>query len=266
MPAQVSRRLEDRKDRQLQLTVGGITRLFIFAKQSHTGSRLGLHHCQREGLSIRAQGMLFSSTEIMHWCACQRMALRLELAQPVLHLGGWRRSSVWSSMARAPRSLMPHGPRHMAQPLSLKSMSALMLICYIYKLFPLLTLARMRPRLELEQPILRSAELDALKRLDFRGWRTAVIDATWPAADGAAGLEAALQRICDQATAAIAAGHSFLVLSDRAAGADVTSCILSHDFLKLPGEHAAAHFQSGHCCRRGRSLPACALPTRCLLL
>lgn len=121
---------------------------------------------------------------------------------------------------------------------------ALMLIrVNVYNNLSMLTLARMRPRLELEQPILRSAELDALKRLDFRGWRTAVIDATWPAADGASGLEAALQRICDQATAAIEAGHSFLVLSDRAAGADVTSYILSHNFLKLPGEHAAVHVQ-----------------------
>lgn len=74
-------------------------------------------------------------------------------------------------------------------------------------------------RLELEQPILRSPELEALKRLDFRGWRSAVIDATWPAAEGSAGLEAALARMCEQATAAIESGAALLILSDRAAGA-----------------------------------------------
>ena len=73
-------------------------------------------------------------------------------------------------------------------------------------------------RLELEQPILRSPELEALKRLDFRGWRSAVIDATWPAAEGAAGLAAALARMCEQATAAIESGAALLILSDRAAG------------------------------------------------
>ena len=74
-------------------------------------------------------------------------------------------------------------------------------------------------RLELEQPILRPPELEALKRLDFRGWRSAVIDATWPAAEGAPGLAAALGRMCEQATAAIESGAALLILSDRAAGA-----------------------------------------------
>ena len=78
---------------------------------------------------------------------------------------------------------------------------------------------RSAARLELEQPILRSPELEALKRLDFRGWRSAVIDATWPAAEGAPGLAAALARMCEQATAAIESGAALLILSDRAAGA-----------------------------------------------
>ncbi len=67
--------------------------------------------------------------------------------------------------------------------------------------------------------MLRPAELAALKRMDYRGWRSAVLDATWPAAEGAAGLEAALDRICSEASAAIEDGVALLVLSDRAAGA-----------------------------------------------
>ncbi len=55
--------------------------------------------------------------------------------------------------------------------------------------------------------------------MDYRGWRSAALDATWPAAEGAAGLEAALDRICSEASAAIDDGVALLVLSDRAAGA-----------------------------------------------
>ena len=73
-------------------------------------------------------------------------------------------------------------------------------------------------RLELIQPILRPAELEALKRMSFRGWSTKVLDATWPVSEGANGLRAALQRICDEATAAIDAGYEFIILSDRNQG------------------------------------------------
>ena len=76
-------------------------------------------------------------------------------------------------------------------------------------------------RLELIQPILRPAQLEALKRMSFRGWSTKVLDATWPVSEGANGLRAALQRICDEATAAIDAGYEFIVLSDRNQGEHV---------------------------------------------
>ena len=79
-------------------------------------------------------------------------------------------------------------------------------------------------RLELMQPILRPAEMEAFKNMDLRGWSTKVIDATWPVSEGVSGLETALQRICNEATAAIEAGYQFIVLSDRAQGA--TSCHL----------------------------------------
>ncbi|CAL5227781.1 g10803 [Coccomyxa viridis] len=73
-------------------------------------------------------------------------------------------------------------------------------------------------RLELIQPILRPAQLEALKAMEFRGWSTKVLDATWPISEGAAGMQDALQRICTEATAAIEAGYEFIVLSDRNQG------------------------------------------------
>ncbi|KAL6762553.1 hypothetical protein V8C86DRAFT_1824990 [Haematococcus lacustris] len=70
-------------------------------------------------------------------------------------------------------------------------------------------------RLDLAQPVLRLHELQAIKDMAHRGWRTQVIDCTFPVAEGPAGLVNALDRIADQADAAIRAGFSFLVLSDR---------------------------------------------------
>ena len=76
----------------------------------------------------------------------------------------------------------------------------------------------LRIRIELMQPILRPTELEAFKLMDLRGFASRVIDATWPAVEGPAGLEDALSRICREASSAIDAGYEFIVLSDRATG------------------------------------------------
>ncbi len=52
----------------------------------------------------------------------------------------------------------------------------------------------------------------------LQDWTTHEIDCTWPAAEGPAGLERALHRLCADADAAIAAGARFTLLTDRAAG------------------------------------------------
>jgi glutamate synthase (NADPH/NADH) large chain len=73
-------------------------------------------------------------------------------------------------------------------------------------------------RLLVPHPILTNEELAALKHLDHRGWRTKTIDITYDRQRGAAGLEATLDRICQEAEAAIDDGYSLIVLSDRAIG------------------------------------------------
>ena len=70
-------------------------------------------------------------------------------------------------------------------------------------------------RLLVPHPILTNEELAALKHMNFRGWTTATIDITYDKAEGTAGLEKALDRICEEATQAIADGHSLVILSDR---------------------------------------------------
>ncbi|MGO8710925.1 MAG: glutamate synthase large subunit, partial [Rhizomicrobium sp.] len=74
-------------------------------------------------------------------------------------------------------------------------------------------------RLEVSQPVLSNADLEkirAIANLLDGAFRTTTIDATWPASDGAAGLDKALQRICSEATESVLADNNILILSDRA--------------------------------------------------
>src|SRR5262249_32217121 len=56
------------------------------------------------------------------------------------------------------------------------------------------------------------------KLIDGR-FKTDTLDITWPVTEGLDGVEAALDRICGEATAAVEAGHNILILSDRAVSA-----------------------------------------------
>ncbi|MEJ2087363.1 MAG: glutamate synthase central domain-containing protein, partial [Gammaproteobacteria bacterium] len=75
-------------------------------------------------------------------------------------------------------------------------------------------------RLRIPHPILSNEELTTLKYIDHRGWRSKVIDITFPVGSGKGGLVAALDRICAEAASAIAEGYSLIVLSDRNVDAD----------------------------------------------
>ncbi|MEJ7789540.1 MAG: glutamate synthase large subunit [Thermoleophilaceae bacterium] len=75
-------------------------------------------------------------------------------------------------------------------------------------------------RLVLSQPVLRDSELARMRAVPDGPLRSATLDATWPIADGAAGLEPALGRLCDEADSAIAEGSGILVISDRPIAAD----------------------------------------------
>ncbi|TXL69589.1 glutamate synthase large subunit [Vineibacter terrae] len=78
-------------------------------------------------------------------------------------------------------------------------------------------------RLEVAQPVLTNTDIEkirAISELLDGAFRTDTIDTTWPAADGAAGLETALERICREATDSVLADNNILILSDRAVSAD----------------------------------------------
>jgi glutamate synthase (NADPH/NADH) large chain len=78
-------------------------------------------------------------------------------------------------------------------------------------------------RLEVSQPVLTNSDLEKIRSISNLldgAFRTATIDATWPATEGEAGMERALEKICSLATEAVLLDNNILILSDRAASAD----------------------------------------------
>ncbi len=73
-------------------------------------------------------------------------------------------------------------------------------------------------KLVLERPILLNRELETLRHVSHELFAARTIDITWPVAEGAAGMAAALERVCEQAHDAISAGVNIIVLSDRSLG------------------------------------------------
>ena len=71
-------------------------------------------------------------------------------------------------------------------------------------------------RLRMPHPILDNEELHALKGMNYRGWRSKVIDITFPRKEGIAGVRKTLDRICKETAQAIEEGYSLAILSDRA--------------------------------------------------
>ncbi len=73
-------------------------------------------------------------------------------------------------------------------------------------------------RLEVSQPVLTNADLEkvrAISDLLDGAFRTVTLDITWPAAEGEAGLERALERLTAEATDKVLADFNILILSDR---------------------------------------------------
>jgi glutamate synthase (ferredoxin) len=69
--------------------------------------------------------------------------------------------------------------------------------------------------IKLEHPILTNEELDKLRQVNRKGFKTVTLPALFPADGGAKGLEAALEDLFAAAGKEIAAGANILILSDR---------------------------------------------------
>jgi glutamate synthase (NADPH) large chain len=71
-------------------------------------------------------------------------------------------------------------------------------------------------RFRVNNPMLSETDMDRIAALDGDGFHARTLPAFFPAGSGGAGLERAMDRLCEDAERAIAEGANLLVLSDRA--------------------------------------------------
>jgi glutamate synthase domain-containing protein 2/glutamate synthase domain-containing protein 1/glutamate synthase domain-containing protein 3 len=69
--------------------------------------------------------------------------------------------------------------------------------------------------LRLHRPVLRDAELEAIRRIDRPGFKAQTLSTLYKVSDGGDGLRGAIAQLCREATQAIDSGANILVLSDR---------------------------------------------------
>ncbi|MBI0140520.1 glutamate synthase large subunit [Bartonella sp. W8125] len=79
-----------------------------------------------------------------------------------------------------------------------------------------------RKRLEVRQPILTNGDLEKIRAIGQTEdhFDTKTIDITYSVQEGAAGLEGAVERLCERAEAAVHGGYNIIILSDRQIGPD----------------------------------------------
>ena len=80
-------------------------------------------------------------------------------------------------------------------------------------------------RIWLPNPILSVDDIEVIKRTSHRGWKTKVIDISFPFNEGVVGYTDAITRICIEGEQAAQNGYQVLILSDREAGP--TKCPVS---------------------------------------
>nr|WP_238858416.1 glutamate synthase large subunit [Faunimonas pinastri] len=75
-----------------------------------------------------------------------------------------------------------------------------------------------RRRLQVRQPILTNADLEKIRGIGDMAdneFQTCTLDVTYPAENGAEGMQAALKDLCEHAEKAVLGGYNIIVLSDR---------------------------------------------------
>ena len=79
-----------------------------------------------------------------------------------------------------------------------------------------------RKRLEVRQPILTNQDLEKIRCIGHfeDDFDTKTLDITYSAEHGAAGMDVAVDRLCDRAVAAVCGGYNIIILSDRMIGPD----------------------------------------------
>ncbi|MFI3278500.1 MAG: glutamate synthase large subunit [Rikenellaceae bacterium] len=72
----------------------------------------------------------------------------------------------------------------------------------------------------IKQPIITNRDIDILRHIDYKGFRTKTLDMTFVASEGKKGMEEAVERLCREAAEAVDGTFNYIILSDR--GVDAT--------------------------------------------
>jgi len=75
-------------------------------------------------------------------------------------------------------------------------------------------------KLKIEHPILTGKEMEKIRHLDKKDLKTATLPTLFPTSGGAAGMEQALDELCQNASRSIKEGATILLLSDKGMDAD----------------------------------------------
>jgi glutamate synthase domain-containing protein 2/glutamate synthase domain-containing protein 1/glutamate synthase domain-containing protein 3 len=75
--------------------------------------------------------------------------------------------------------------------------------------------------IRVEHPVITDEELEALRQIDRPGFESHTLSCLFKTAEEGAGLESALDRLCDEAERAVRAGANLLILSDRGVTAEL---------------------------------------------
>lgn len=99
---------------------------------------------------------------------------------------------------------------------------------------------------KLSSPILSDDELETLKNLRYKGFRTITLPMLFEAEGGSEAMEAAISRLCRDAAKAVDAGYNYIIISDRN---------VDREHAPIPSllATAAVHHHLIHCMKRAQT-------------
>ena len=99
---------------------------------------------------------------------------------------------------------------------------------------------------KLTSPILTNGEMETLRNLRYKGFKTITLPMLFEAAGGTQALESALTKLCKDAAKAVDAGYNYLIISDKAVDA-------AHAPIPSLLALSAVHHHLIHCRKRGQT-------------
>lgn len=99
---------------------------------------------------------------------------------------------------------------------------------------------------KLTSPILTNGEMETLRNLRYKGFKTITLPMLFEVSGGTQALESALSKLCKDAAKAVDAGYNYLIISDKAVDAE-------HAPIPSLLALSAVHHHLIHCRKRGQT-------------